>query len=30
MTQQLVKNLLLTPEKSIKRKLKELVLTVKL
>ncbi len=29
-TQQLVKNLLLTPEKSIKRKLKELVLTVKL
>lgn len=29
-TQQLVKNLLLTPEKSIKRKLKELVLTVQL
>ncbi|HNG96909.1 MAG TPA: transglycosylase domain-containing protein, partial [Candidatus Absconditabacterales bacterium] len=29
-TQQLVKNLLLTPEKSIKRKLKELVLTIKI
>ena len=29
-TQQLVKNLLLTPEKSIKRKLKELVLTLQL
>jgi penicillin-binding protein 1A len=29
-TQQLVKNLLLTPERTIKRKLKELVLTIKL